>query len=412
MLKTHSEKLVKCKCSCGIECYKQACSITSGHTSSCGECYQQGLKWWANKASPALPTTNTNGLKYSLLYLYDYFDGSFIEPLQGCDSLDHYIEFKCKLCESTFRSKPGWMWHAKIVSCGCATVAASKASHEIGRFVESLGYEAVYGKQEHKVGRYRLDVFVRHRNLAIELNGLRFHSTSHQKCLAYIAKHKHCVETGMQYLMIFEDEWQQKREVFERIIQNKLGGPRAATRLRPQKCEIRHISSKEANKFYEEYHYIGKCSAKIHLGVYCNNILAACMSIRKPSRQMSGDFEIARMARNEIVVHGVWSYLLRYLIKSGLVYGELVTYSDNRIFDGNVYREMGFKQVGQIRPDYYWTKNLRRHHKSALRKTKAEKATGLTESQLRMSQGYRKIYDLGKTKWSMLISSDSHLEGR
>jgi hypothetical protein len=64
---------------------------------------------------------------------------------------------------------------------------------------------------------------------------------------------------------------------------------------------------------------------------------------------------------------------------------------------------MGFTIERHVKPDYYWCKDGKRYHKSALRKTKEEKQTGLTEYQLRESQGYHRIYDLGKIKWSMHI---------
>ena len=63
---------------------------------------------------------------------------------------------------------------------------------------------------------------------------------------------------------------------------------------------------------------------------------------------------------------------------------------------------MGFKFDGNVTPDYYWIKKQKRFHKSGLRKTKEERLTGLTETQLRGAQGYKKIWDLGKKRWVYL----------
>jgi hypothetical protein len=64
---------------------------------------------------------------------------------------------------------------------------------------------------------------------------------------------------------------------------------------------------------------------------------------------------------------------------------------------------MGFTKEHNVQPDYYWVKDGVRHHKSALRKTAEERLTGLTEKQLREAQGYKQVFDLGKTKWSMQL---------
>jgi predicted acetyltransferase len=97
-------------------------------------------------------------------------------------------------------------------------------------------------------------------------------------------------------------------------------------------------------------------------------------------------------------IHGIWSKLFKKFVTENHP-TSVVSFSDNRLFQGSVYEKMGFKFDGVVTPDYYWVKADRRHHKSALRKTNAEKLTGLTETQLRTAQGYEKVWDLGKKRW-------------
>jgi hypothetical protein len=78
----------------------------------------------------------------------------------------------------------------------------------------------------------------------------------------------------------------------------------------------------------------------------------------------------------------------------------VVAYSDNRLFDGGVYRVMGFRLDGDVKPDYYWARGDNRFHKSALRKPPK---CAVTETALRESQGYRKIWDLGKKRWVLKV---------
>jgi hypothetical protein len=74
----------------------------------------------------------------------------------------------------------------------------------------------------------------------------------------------------------------------------------------------------------------------------------------------------------------------------------IVSFSDNRLFTGKVYGKLGFKFDGEVKPDYYWVKGRRRFNKSGLRKPPG---TTQTENELRTSQGYAKLWDLGKKRW-------------
>lgn len=195
---------------------------------------------------------------------------------------------------------------------------------------------------------------------------------------------------------LYDDEWLAKRHLFI---------DSASTRsCRPQKLRFELINAPTANVFYGLHHYIGKCTATYHIGGFLDGELVCCMSLREPSRQLAGDWEIGRMARkNDLKINGLWSYLWSHILEIIDISGVVVSYSDNRLHDGKVYEHMKFTHVSDVPPDYYWVKNGKRHHKSKLRKTNSEKLTGLTETQLRTAQGYRKVYDLGKKKWEMSI---------
>lgn len=192
---------------------------------------------------------------------------------------------------------------------------------------------------------------------------------------------------------LFADEFQNK---FDIIFTQK-----PEVNLRPQKIEMKLINS--PNDFYDKYHYIGSVAAKFHFGAFLGEKLIACMSIRRPVRQRSGDWEIARMASDpKYHVHGLWSYFIKRLPSFGIS-GKLISYSDKRLFSGIVYEKVGMTKESEVPPDYYWFMNGIRHHKSGLRKTEEEKLTNKTEKTFREAQGYKQVWDLGKIKWSMTI---------
>lgn len=404
-----SEERIECKCSCGNIVTSEIASLTRNHKKTCGSCREIGLKWWDTKLSPIYGGTSQIKNKYSLEYLTEYFEGSFLKPLSGADSSNHYSMFQCRLCNSEFKSKLTWIWKSKIVSCGCIN-HLSKGSIEIGQWLEKLNLNVKYGSNEEKINKYKVDIYLPDHKLAIEYHGLRYHSDrlDDQNSISnknrQLEKAQIIKNIGINLIIIYEDEWKYKKNIFKDIILNKIGKRPQAIKIRPQKCEIKLIPNKETTQLYETYHYIGKCPSTYNIGTYYNNTLIACMSIKHPSRQLSGDWEISRMVCNHNYnIPGLWSYLLKWIKENKLINGKLITFSDNRISDGNVYNKMGMVKIGNVKPDYYWVKSNKRYHKSSLRKKGTEKTSGITESNLRYTQGYSKIWDYGKIKWEIII---------
>lgn len=204
-------------------------------------------------------------------------------------------------------------------------------------------------------------------------------------------------------LQVFGDELLQKADILDQLLGYKYKSNKPMS-LRPSKCTIKLAESKLANEFYTKFHYIGKIDAKWHIGAFYDNKLIACMAIKRPGRQASGDWELARMASDRNYhIHGIWSYMLRWLATQKLISGKLVTFSDNRLFGGAVYQKMGFEFERDVPPTHYWVRDGIRYSKSSLRKSDQERASGYTESQLRTAQGYNRVWDIGKKKWTITL---------
>jgi len=402
-LSTGSESKLKCRCSCGNICYMVAYELTSGHVGSCGSCYASGCEWWATKQSP-LRRPKFNGNRYPLSYLLDYFDGSYLTPLESPRTADDYCLFRCKLCGSKFKTKLGWVWHSKIVSCGCGGVHVSRANMEIGEYIKSLGFDAMYGNDEHCINGYKYDVYVPEVNLVIEHDGLRYHSDMFGRTKPNREKLDAARSANNNFLAIFEDEWTRKRSIFQSIIKNKLGVNKPSYLIRPQKCQIEIVDGGAVKGLLNSNHYIGFKPASYYVVVSHGGNRVACMLLSIPTRQKSGDWEISRMVcDSDYRIYGLWTYILKWLRANNIISGKIVSFSDNRLSDGAVYKHMGFTCVGDVRPDYYWVKNNRRYHKSSLRKREGEKYSGKTEVELRNAQGYYRIFDYGKVKWEIVL---------
>lgn len=373
-------------CDCGTEIKASVYNVTQGRTSTCGKCFERAMDWYANFKNEIL--------KLKVPILPEKIPLGFLVAKSVVLKTGQPFEAICGACKSIYR--PAWdnIRLGKSLTCGCCTYRVSKGQREIADFIKSLEFEV---ELEYKVENLTYDIYVPSHRLLIEYNGLRWHSmTGGQK--RDLTKYQHAINNKYELISIFEDEWLLHKHKVENLLQNKLVKLNQLL-IRPKNCEIRLIEAFEADFFYEQFHYIGKCKAKINYGVYFENKLVACISFKHPTRQSKYEWELVRMASNPIYrIHGIWSKLLKLFIKR-FNPNSIVSFSDNRLFSGKVYSKMGFQFDGEIRPDYYWVKGQKRYHKSGLRKTKEEIKSGFTEYQLREAQGYTRIWDLGKKRW-------------
>ncbi len=388
-LKKSSGRKTRWVCDCGLSCEIGFYSVLSGRTRSCGRCKSTIDQWWIDnrEALRALtyPVLKTNPVLAAL------------QPLD--DVLGPRIPFRtvCPVCKRVHSTVMDSVRTGHCLTCGCTAVHTSQAQIDIQAFIESMGVNAVL---EYEVGGLKYDVFVPSGNLLIEYHGLKWHSVPEARTRDR-EKYRTAVRGGFRFTCIYEDEWAFRRGRVEAFLRNLVRANRPMS-LRPSQCTIIRTTAQVADAFYEDNHYIGPCKSSMNLGVEFKGMLIACMSFKRPTRQTSRyDWELVRMASHpDYRVHGVWSKLLKQFI-SGNSPKSIVSFSDNRLFNGGVYEKLGFIHDGNVPSDYYWTKNKHRFHKSGLRKPPGEKRT---ETEIRTMEGYRRIWDLGKKRWVLKLS--------
>jgi hypothetical protein len=370
-------------CDCGNEAKILVHNVVRGLQKSCGKCYAKAkgnYEFFKEEIRKLKPPISPDQIS------------NFMEILEPIIHTEKPIRAVCPACKNEYKPIWGNIRNGKAITCGCASTS-SGAQVEIINFIKSIGLEVL---DEHKVNNLKYDIFIPSSNLLIEYNGLKWHSLDGSK-LRDFNKYKNAISNGYSYVMIFEDEWLDNRLKIENLLRNKLK-LKNSTSLRPSKCSVSKINSQVADEFYGIFHYIGPCKSKINYGVFYQEKLIACTSFKIPTRQSKHKWELVRMASNpEFRVHGIWSKILKMFVEEHNS-KSIVSFSDNRLFQGEVYSKIGFKFDGEIPPDYYWVKGQKRFHKSGLRKKSTEDLTK-TENELRQAQGYSKIWDLGKKRW-------------
>ena len=281
-----------------------------------------------------------------------------------------------------------------------AVPGSSAAEREIGDFVESLGFEVI---RRAKLGspRFEIDVLVPALQLGIEYHGLYWHSSAvgtapmkHQQRRAAAAA------CGVQLIQIFEDEYLLKKEIVLSVLAQKL--KRTARTVFARRCEVRDVPPAEATEFFTRTHLGGAARSTLAVGLYLQNQLLACAGVAR-SRYHKGGFELIRFSTElNTTVPGALSRLLKRLPRP------LISYCDLRFGEGGGYRTVGFKDLGDTAPGYWYFKRpeMGRVHRSMLQRKKmlrmlpnSEEMNLKTERELAAELGYNAIYDAGHRRF-------------
>lgn len=254
-----------------------------------------------------------------------------------------------------------------------------------------------------------IDVYIPSKRIAIECNGIYWHSLKSHNY--HIDKYKTCKDTGIQLLTIWQDWIINHPDIVRSIILSKLG--LISDKLYARKCNIVYISSKDANKFLDENHIQGRCTAKIHIGLYYGDELVSVMCFSRRSRLSGGknnnpdDWELIRFCNklNTCVIGGAGK-LISFFIKEYHP-ARIVSYSCNDISSGDLYMKLGFQSDHHINKSYWYIDNntMKRYHRSRFTKSHLRvlgyDTAGKTEKEIMRSSGYVSIYDSGTTRWDL-----------
>jgi len=284
----------------------------------------------------------------------------------------------------------------------------SKAEREVAEYVVSLlGDDAVETSNRSIINPYELDIYIPDHNLAIEFNGLYWHTENQGKDKRYhYNKWKQCKDKGIQLITIWEDEWRDKKDIVKSILAHKLGVSHSP-KVYARKTTLHPLSSPQARSFLDSYHIQGFARSTAYFGLYdSSNTLVAVSSWRKNKNTLYLD----RYATSCVVAGGMGK-MLKKGKEIAREYGctKIVTFADHQVSTGLLYEKLGFTLDKELSPDYRYLVDEERKHKFGYRITHFKNdpylkyKEGLTESQLAKINGIKRIWDCGKSRYVINI---------
>lgn len=288
---------------------------------------------------------------------------------------------------------------------GCPDCAAtnyvSKGEQAIADYLKSLGL-AVEQTNRKLLNGTELDIVIPAKKLAIEYNGLYYHTEDMGKGRNYhYDKWVKARDAGYQLLQIWEDEWLSNPERIKNILRHKLGLSDNVKRVFARRTSIVLMSTADAKAFFEANHIQGFASGSYYFGLAdaSGEILSAMILKKEPRDALN----IIRYATSAVVVGG-FTKILKY-VENNVPVKSFLTFSDHCISDGGLYENNGFVADKEVRPDYRYVVGLERRHKFGYRLKRFRNdpellwEDGLTERELAKLNNLPRIWDAGKTRW-------------
>jgi len=289
----------------------------------------------------------------------------------------------------------------------CARDATSSAAEfEIVEFLNSIGINSIQHSRS-IIPPLELDIFVPDFNVAIEYNGIYWHSFGNleeEDKYSHCCKLDRCKKLGVRLIQIFENEWIYKKDIVKSMLVYFFN--KSNNKIYARNCDIKEISTSQYKKFTDANHMQGYRAAAARYGLFDGDELVAIGSFNKYG---SRDYwEVIRFANklNHHVVGG-FSKILKHFIRNDKP-SKIVTYADRRYSDGSLYNKCGFKYISTTDPNYYYVNGLEVNSRQKFQKHKLkdklrEFDKNLTEAENMFNNGYRRLWDAGNLKYQFLI---------
>ena len=315
----------------------------------------------------------------------------------------------CNDCNNTYEINTSLLrlrfFRYKVKPClHCNPIKSYTGQTEIYDFLKDNNIQFIKNDRSILNGK-EIDIYIPEKKIAIEFNGIYWHSTLFKENNYHINKKVNCENLGIRLIHIWEDEWIYKKDIVISMLKNILHINK--TKIMARKCNVKLIDSKLSNDFLEKNHLQGKINSSINIGLYYNNELLSVMTFGKYRRStgkksIENEWELYRFcSKLDTNIVGGFSKLFKFFLKEKNP-NKIVTYtkrdwSGYKSNDKSVYNNY-FIFDGETVPNYwYFDTKLVRSHRFKFRKSKLNINTN--EQEYMIDNGYHIAYDSGSFRF-------------
>lgn len=316
-------------------------------------------------------------------------------------SVDDYLEYKpfiykCTICNNEFLSQYA-PYKASCEVCHPKMTFVSNKEQSVVEWLKTVYTGEILTSERSIIKPYELDIYLPERNIAIEFDGLYWHSDKFKDKMYHQNKTLLCKNKNIRLIHIPELLWDKKQNIIKSIILNAL--KLNTNKIFARNTICKEIDFKQYSNFLINNHIQGSVSSKYRYGLFYKDELIAVLGYGK-SRFNKSELELHRYApKLGYSVIGGFSKLLKH---SGFIG---TTYVDMNFFTGEGYLKNKFSFISISEPSYIWinpstgvyyTRYQAQKHKLKNILTNVDES--LTESENMELNGFYKVYDSGCIK--------------
>lgn len=304
----------------------------------------------------------------------------------------------CKL-HGSFRQQP--KKHLLGEGCPICSSSKSKAESDIHNWIESLGLKTLSSDRQ-LIKPLELDIIIPEKKVAIEYNGVYWHSEKFGKDKNYhLNKTSLCKEQGYRLIHIWEDDYNKNPERELSFIRHTLGCSETKT-IYARKTTPKEVNKDEAKKFLDAYHIQGSVGASSFIGAYLENKLVSVTAFTYKDNKSYVEL-VRHVNHGDYNVVGSLGKATKYFSK--LCDLDIISFCDLARFDGKSYEKAGFIVDKILPPDYKYVLGDKREHKFNWRKKNIKSKISdiyddnLTEKEMMELADIPRIWDCGKIRY-------------
>lgn len=320
----------------------------------------------------------------------------------------HSYKWKCLKCGKEFEQcyygnseKVGSIIIPRCCYCHPIQEFRSDGEKELFSYVTTIYTGTIIENDTTILNGYELDIYIPDKKVAIEFNGLYWHSEEQGKDRNYhLWKTKKCFEKGIHLIHVFEDEWQYNKK----YVCNKIQQLLCENNLSIETYQIKKLSTQEGNEFLSKYTLSKNTYSLIYYGFFVNTQLIAVISFNHTKYNKKFQWQLSKYA----IIAGYSSELVFKLLFNTFLCDEnplsIIAYINNRYDDGCELKVCDFKKVNDTKPNYFLfkgTKKLSRYdcnQKKLIKQLLGNKYDSNFNGEDNLSlNGWMKIYDCGSS---------------
>jgi len=320
---------------------------------------------------------------------------NFLKSLDGADTSILTREEISKLTGLSFSATCVKIRELGIIVKEINQDKISSIEKEVVNYISNLGITNILLNDRNILNGKELDIFLPDRGLALEIDGIYWHSEKFGKDKNYhLHKTNECNKSHIQLLHIFDTEWSDpiKQQIWKGMIKSRLG---LNQKIHARKCVLKSVNINDSRDFCNINHLQGYHGGTIRLGLYFNDILTQLIIVGKSRYNKKYDLELIRAA----TLHG-------YTIVGGLskllskISGTMISYADRRYSNGAGYKSIGFRELPSSPPNYFYVVNgilesRLKYQKHKLKNLIEIVDSSKSESYNMMINDYYRIWDCG-----------------